>query len=105
METRLGKQNKLQEICPTVNLALTRKDSWQLTRLLIGHTRLPTASTIQERTLECEVTISVEHILAECGNFALERLQHYDPREGSLKDLLTNVELVLEVLQFLRDID
>ena len=45
--------NKLKEICPTVkgtplNLGLTRKDSWKLTRLRIE----PTALTIQEKTWE-----------------------------------------------------
>ena len=106
--------NKLKEICPTVkgtplNLGLTRKDSWKLTRLRIGHTRLTHSFHFTGEDMgicvECEVPMSVKHILIECGNFALQRLQHYDPREVTLKELLTNRELVLEVLQFLKDID
>ena len=106
--------NKLKEICPTVkgtplNLGLTRKDSWKLTRLRIGHTRLTHSFHFTGEDMgicvECEVPMSVKHILIECGNFALQRLQHYDPREVTLRELLTNRELVLEVLQSLKDID
>ena len=106
-------QVKLKEICPTIkgtpiNFGLSRKDTWKLTRLRIGHTRLTHSYNYTGEDMgtcvECEVPMTVKHILTECGNFALERLAHYDHREVSLKKLLTDREYVKKVLLFLKDI-
>ena len=108
------KRVKLHTICPTIrrtpiNLNLPRKDTWKLTRLRIGHTRYThsyhyMADAEPPACIECEAETSVEHILIGCGNYALERLVHYDPREVSLQELLTNKQYVIKVLQFLKDI-
>ena len=109
--TRL--QPKLKEICPDIrgtplDLGLSRMDTQKLVRLRLGHTRF-THSHIYTRgdmpwCIECEEPMSVKHILLDCGNWALERYQYYDPREVSLRTLLSKRENAIKALQFLKEI-
>ena len=105
---------KLKEVIPEITgvpieLGLPRKDAVKLLRLRIGHTRLTHSYHFDREEapmcVECEELCSVRHLLMECGNLALVRLAHYDPREITLRELLTNRELALKVIQFLKDAD
>jgi ribonuclease HI len=112
LETTIEKV-KLKEVIPVINsapleLGLSRKDSVKVTRLRIGHTRLTHSFNFLGEDvpmcIECEVEMSVKHVLLTCGQFALQRSQHYDWREVSLQELLTEREYAEKVLQFLKDI-
>ena len=105
---------KLKEVIPEIrgsliDLGLSRRDEVKLLRLRIGHTRLTHSyHLIREDVpmcVECEVVYSIRHILLECGNWSLVRLAYYDPREVTLRDLLTKREYVVKVIRFLKEID
>ena len=109
--TRL--QPKLKEICPDIrgtplDLGLSRMDTQKLVRLRLGHTRFTHSHTYTRGDMpwciECEDPMSVKHILLDCGNWALERYQYYDPREVSLRTLLSKRENAIKALQFLKEI-
>lgn len=108
-----GEQPKLKEICPDVrgtpiSIGLSRIDTMKLVRLRIGHTRVTHSFRVTGEDMpwciECETPMTVKHILLECGNCARERYAYYDPREVTLKMLLTTREYVVKVLQFLKEI-
>lgn len=103
---------KLKEVVPEIrgtpiDLGFPRRDAVKLSRLRIGHTRLTHSYHFVREDVpmcvECEVVCSIRHLLMECGNLALVRLTHYDPREVTLQDLLTKREHALKVIQFLKD--
>ena len=109
-----GEPPKLKEVCPDIRgtpieASLSRKDTMKLVRLRIGHTRLTHSFRLTGEDMpwciECETPMSVKHILMECGNCARERFKFYDPREVSLRTLLTKKEFINKVLQFLKEID
>ena len=104
---------KFKEVCTTIpscpfNLGLSRRENVKLTRLRIGHTRVTHKKLYEEgemnRCVECEEDMTVKHVLLECGNLALERLEFYDPREVTLRKLLSEKEFVLKVFEFLKRI-
>ena len=102
---------KVKEIFPhirksTLDLGLTRKDAWKMTRLQIGHSRLTHANIFEReepaRCVRCGRGLSIRHILYECDNMRQERLLHFDPRAVSYQSLLTSREWAIKVLQFLK---
>ena len=104
---------KLKEVCPLIrgtpiDLGLSRKDSWKLERLRIGHTRLTHSFNFTGEEvpwcIEDEVAMTVKHILLDCGNLARERYKYYDPRGITLQTLLSEKDYVIPVLQFLKEI-
>ena len=108
-----GVDPKLKEICPDIkgtpiNIGLSRKDTMKLVRLRIGHTRVTHSFRLTGEDMpwciECETPMTVKHILLECGNCARERYNYYDPRDMTLRTLLTKREYVLKVLEFLKEI-
>ena len=108
-----GEDPKLKEICPDIkgtpiNIGLSRKDTMKLVRLRLGHTRVTHSYYLTGDEMpwcvECETPMSVKHILLECGNCAQERYNYYDPRDVTLRTLLTQREYVLKVLAFLKEI-
>ena len=108
-----GEPPKLKEICPDIrgtpiDLGLSRIDTVKLVRLRLGHSRVTHSYNLTGDDVpwcvECEVPMSIKHILLECGNCARERYDYYDQREMSMRTLLTKKENVLQVLQFLREI-
>lgn len=105
---------KLKEVIPVIGrtlmeFGLSRSESVKLSRLQLGHTRFTHSHHYTGEDVpvcdECDVVISVKHILLECGSNALIRLEYYDHREVTLRDLLTKKELIVKVLAFLKDID
>jgi ribonuclease HI/exonuclease III len=111
--TKLTDNQKLKEVRPSLDmktplLGWPRKDATRLLRLRIGHTRITHGYHFNgedmPECIECEEIITVKHVLMECGNFALDRLSHYDPREVTLRELLTDRSLIGKVLLFLRQI-
>ena len=105
---------KLKEVIPVVRgtlmeYGLSRYESVKLIRLQLGHTRFTHSYHYTGEDvpvcIQCEVVISVKHVLLECGNNALIRAEYYDHREVSLRDLLTKKELVSKVLAFLKEIN
>ena len=106
-------QVKLKEVKPTFTrspeaFGLSRRDAWKLTRLRIGHTRLTHSFLLAGEDgpwcVECEVPVTVRHILIECGNNARVRSEYYDHRVVSFADLLSKKEFILKVLDFLKDV-
>lgn len=106
---------KLRKIQPTLKrpaVKLARKDSIKLTRLRIGHTRLTHGHLLvgqdAPECFECTwdeddpVYLTVEHMLMECGNFALDRVPFFDPRSVSLAQLLSEQGYVEKVIGFLK---
>ena len=106
------KLRNIQQTLKTPTLTLSRKDKVKLTRLRIGHTRLTHGHLLigedQPVCIECTWDeddpqyLTVEHILMECGNLALDRTPFFDPINVSLTQLLTEQHLVEKVLEFLR---
>ena len=84
----------------------------KITRLRIGHTRLTHGYHLiggdQPECIECSWDeddpqyLTVEHILMECGNYALDRLNFFDPVDISLTQLLTEQQYVEKVIGFLK---
>lgn len=109
---------KLRQIQPTLArkvASLNRRDSVKLTRLRIGHSRLTHSYLLtgQDRPecIECTwdeedpVWLTVEHILMECGNHALDRGRFFDPRDIPMSELLSDDRYVRRVLEFLHRIE
>ena len=105
---------KLRKIQSTTNKAvfkLSRKDQMKVTRLRIGHTRLTHGYLLvaQEQPICVECTwdeddpvyLTVEHILLECGNYALDRLPCYEPTNLTMKQLLSEQKYIYQVIRFL----
>ena len=106
---------KLRKIQPTTKIPLmklNRKDHIKITRLRIGHTRLTHGHwlTGEERPvcMECSwdeddpVCLTVKHIFMECGNYALDKFDFFDPRDTSLRQLLSEPEYITKVIGFLK---
>ena len=113
-EVKAIQEGKLKEVFPSVRrsaleLGLARRDSWKVTRLQIGHTRLTHGNVCigeEDRLcLWCHGHLSVRHILVECHNLDRERRRFYDPGKTSYRDLLTKKEMVIKVIDFLKKID
>ena len=108
---------KLKEVIPVVRgtlmeYGLSRYESVKLSRLQLGHTRFTHSFyyTGEDEDppvcVECGVMTAVKHILLECSGYnAFIRSKYYDPREVTLRDLLTKKDLVSKVLAFLKEID
>ena len=105
---------KLRKIQSTTNKAvfkLSRKDQMKVTRLRIGHTRLTHGYLLvaQEQPICVECTwdeddpvyLTVEHILLECGNYALDRLPCYEPTNLTMKQLLSEQKYIYQMIRFL----
>ena len=104
----LETNTKLKAVQPTLKSKsphLNRRDAVKLTRLRIGHSRLTHSYLLTGEDkpvcIECEVDLSVKHILMECGNQALDRMQFFDPREVSMTKLLSDEDYIRKVLDFL----
>jgi ribonuclease HI len=105
----IADNKKLRLIQPTLKRSvatLGRKDAIKLTRLRIGHSRFTHKFRLngddKPECIECMEDITIEHILIGCGNYALERLQFYDPRDTPMSVLLSDEQYVKKVLDFLR---
>ena len=103
---------KLRSIQPSIDKKirkLNRKDDIKLTRLRIGHTRFTHGHLLLGEDLpvciECEVPMTVKHILLDCGNNILDRLEFYDHRSTNLETLLNSSEEIPKVLNFLKRVD
>lgn len=112
-ETTTIEDVKLKEICPIIKknpieLGLSRRDNIKLIRLRIGHARLVRSYHFSGEDVPvcntCNQLLTVKHILLDCRNYLLQRLRYYNPRNTSLKELLSEKELVLKVLNFLKSI-
>ena len=103
------KLKSIQESVEKKVMKLSRIDEVKLTRLRIGHTRLTHSWILmgedQPMCIECDVPLTIKHILMECGNNYLERMEYYDHREVNMKILLNSDEYIPKVLQFLKDIN
>lgn len=103
---------KLRTIQPTTNRkirSLSRLDSIKLTRLRIGHTRLThgfllTGEDIPE-CVSCGVPFTVKHLLMDCENFELDRMEYYDQNDITLSTLLSSNEYIPIVIAFLKHIN
>lgn len=88
---------------------LTRLDDIKLTRLRIGHTRLTHGHLLLGEDppvcIECEVPMTVKHILIDCGNNIIDRLEFYDHRSVTLETLLNSSEEIPKVLNFLKRVE
>ena len=106
---------KLRKIQPTLKkpqISLCRKDSIKLTRLRIGHTRLTHGYLLhgEDRPicLECTydeedpVYLTIEHILMECGNYAMDRLPFFDLTNISIQKLFSDQEHAEKVINFFK---
>lgn len=109
----LTNNQKLKEIRPSLDirsplLGWARRNATRLVRLRIGHTRVTHGYHFNGEDepvcIECEVVMTVKHVLIDCGNFALERLDHYDPRDVTIRQLLTDRALIIKALRFLHQI-
>ena len=108
----ISDNRKLREIQPTLKRKvpnLNRKDAIKITRLRIGHTRLTHGFLLngedKPECIECEEDLTVQHILMECGNHALDRMQFFEPRDTPMSVLLSNEEYVNKVIGFLHRIE
>ena len=109
----LEDNRKLKEIRPSLDirsplLGWARRNATRLVRLRIGHTRITHGYHFigedEPVCIECEEAMTVKHVLIDCGNFALERLDYYDPRDVTIRQLLTDRALIIKVLRFLQRI-
>ena len=55
--------------------------------------------------IECEVPMTVKHILIDCGNNIIDRLEFYDHRSVTLETLLNSSEEIPKVLNFLKRVE
>ena len=106
---------KLRAIQPTLKrpkMKLGRKDQLKITRLRIGHTRLTHGSLLLGEGLpqctECTwdeedpQILTVQHVLMECGNYALDRVPFFDPARIPIDKLLSDQDCVEQVIGFLK---
>ena len=106
---------KLRAIQPTLKrpkFKLGRKDQLKITRLRIGHTRLTHGSLLLgeglPQCIECTwdeedpQILTVQHVLMECGNYALERVPFFDPNRIPMHKLLSDQDCVEQVIGFLK---
>lgn len=91
-----------------IELGLSRRDNIKLIRLRIGHARLVRSYHFSGEDVPvcntCNQLLTIKHILLDCRNYLLQRLRYYNPRNTSLQELLSEKELVLKVLNFLKSI-
>ena len=103
------KLKSLQESIDKKIMKLSRKDDIKLTRLRIGHTRLTHGFLLLGEDvpmcMACDVPISVKHILIECGDNIIDRMECYDHRNVNLKILLNSSQYIPKVLEFLKRVD
>lgn len=103
------KLKSIQEDVTKKVMKLSRMDEIKVTRLRIGHTRLTHNSILMgeevPRCIECEVPISIKHILMSCGNNYADRMSCYDHTTINLKTLLNSSLYIPKVLEFLKKID
>ena len=106
---QLTDNRKLKSVQQTIRRKipkLSRMDEIKLTRLRIGHTRLTHSFILigedVPMCIECERPVTVKHILLECGNNNLDRLECYDHREVTISDLLNKHKYIPKTLEFLK---
>jgi ribonuclease HI len=104
-------RNKLRYIKPRIETwpsHPTRKRDVILTRLRIGHTRFTHRHLLLREHAptcnNCNVIMTVRHILVECPVFNGQRAHHFNNQEVSLKQLL-NVTPHQSIFNFLKHID
>ncbi|GBM92756.1 hypothetical protein AVEN_73941-1 [Araneus ventricosus] len=107
----LETDNKLHTLKPLVQLwpsLANRKADTLLTRLRIGHTRFTHLHLLfgEEPPMcsSCNCRLSVRHILLECPNFYIQRLQLFKTSSISLSNLL-GITPHVQIFAFLRSIN
>lgn len=102
--------NKLHAIEPQLKLPkpynLPRRDELLIHRLRIGHTHLTHAHLLKREAppecIQCQVPLTVEHILLNCVDFNLVRSKYFSA--SSLADLFSKVH-PRTILDFIKEID
>lgn len=113
-ETRwreLPDNKKLKSIQDGVSkkiMKLPRRDEIKLTRMRIGHTHFTHSFRLSGEDLPmcdaCDVPMTIKHILMECGNNYIDRMDCYDHRNVNLKTLLNSSQYIPKVLEFIKKI-
>lgn len=85
---------------------LTRREEVVLTRLRIGHTLLTSLHLLLGQPTpvcdECDVPLTVQHVLAECDLYHQHRVRHHLPQQ--IRNILRNDSTsISSLLQFLKE--
>ena len=103
------KLKSVQQTTAKKVLKLSRIDEVKLTRLRIGHSRLTHSFILLGEEvpmcIECDSPVSIKHILLECGNNILDRMECYDHRNVNMSILLNTSKYIPKVLEFLKRVN
>ena len=88
-------------------LRLNRHDRIKIERLRLGHTRLTHSHLLtgepQASCNECDLPLTVKHIICDCQMTQTERIRH--GIKNNVSEMLNHPENIQNLLDFLRDID